>query len=420
MVEFTNMDSRQTFLDIPSGGAPRRLPRRLNITGGEARVNPNTAIEDEDSMPNPCQGSIGSDSHAQERADLNLRHTALIGTWNTRGMDNAKMQIITKQMEELDVMILGVSEHWMLGQGRFSIGNDHTMVYSGKEDGSRRQGVGFILNRKATKALMGYNPISPRIITIRMKGHPLNLSIIQVYAPTADSSEEESELFYEQLQETIDNIPPRDMLMVTGDLNAKVGKMQQKNLHVGAHGLGTQNARGTTLMEFCAGNDLVITNTCFAHHPRRMYTWRSPGDRTRNQIDYILIKRRWRTSVQDTKTRPSADCGSDHQLLLTKLKIKLKINTKKNPPIRYDVQSIPDSFTLSIRNRFATLLQYAEEDHTPEELWQEMCSNMKAAAKEHIPAKKRIKRPWLSTDTINIADQRKKQKLQVIMTGGRN
>ena len=115
MVEFTNMDSRQTFLDIPSGGAPRRLPRRLNITGGEATVNPNTAIEDEDSMPNPSQGSIGSDtSHAQERADLNLRHTALIGTWNTRGMDNAKMQIIAKQMEELDIMILGVSEHWML------------------------------------------------------------------------------------------------------------------------------------------------------------------------------------------------------------------------------------------------------------------------------------------------------------------
>ena len=130
--------------------------------GPGATVNPNTAIEDEDSMPNPSQGSIGSDtSHAQERADLNLRHTALIGTWNTRGMDNAKMQIITKQMEELDVMILGVSEHWMLGQGRFSIGNDHTMVYSGKEEGRRRQGVGFILNRKATKAMMVYNPITP-------------------------------------------------------------------------------------------------------------------------------------------------------------------------------------------------------------------------------------------------------------------
>ena len=133
------------------------------------------------------------------------------------------------------------------------------------------------MNRSAAKALMGYNPISPRVITIRLKAHPLNLSIIQVYAPTSDSSEEESESFYELLQETMDNIPAKDILMIMGDMNAKVGRQQQKSTHVGTYGLGVQNERGQALTEFCAGNELVISNTCFKHHHRRRYTWTSPG-----------------------------------------------------------------------------------------------------------------------------------------------
>ena len=113
-------------------------------------------------------------------------------------------------------------------------------------------------------------------------------------------------------------------LLGLGVWNAKVGKASQKTTHMGTFGLGDQNTSGGKLLEFCKSNDLVIGNTIFPHHPRRLYTWRSPDERTRNQIDYIMIKSRWRASLLNVKTRPDADCGSDHQLLIVKARIKLK------------------------------------------------------------------------------------------------
>ena len=94
------------------------------------------------------------------------------------------LQVITNEMTRLNINILGIAEHWMLGQGRFTMQEGNVMLYAGKERGSRREGVGFILDKEATKSIIGYNPMSPRLITIRLKAHPINLTIIQVYAPT--------------------------------------------------------------------------------------------------------------------------------------------------------------------------------------------------------------------------------------------
>ena len=89
-------------------------------------------------------------------------------------------------------------------------------------------------------------------------------------------------------------------------------------------GLGVQKEAGQRLIEFCQENKLVITNTLFQQHKRRLYTWTSPDGHYRNQIDYVLCRQRWRGSIQSAKTKPGADCGSDHQLLIAKLKVKLK------------------------------------------------------------------------------------------------
>ena len=72
--------------------------------------------------------------------------------------------------------------------------------------------------------------------------------------------------------------------------------------------------------------------------------WTSPGDRVRNQIDYILIGRRWRTTILVTKTRPSAGCGSDHQLLVAKINIKLRQKKRRSVPVRYDIETIPQEY----------------------------------------------------------------------------
>ena len=99
---------------------------------------------------------------------------------------------------------------------------------------------------------------------------------------------------------------------------------------------------------------MVITNTLFQQHKRRLYTWTSPDGQHRNQIDYILCNQTWRSSRQSAKTRPGADFGSDHELL-AKFRLKLKKVWKTTRPFKYDLNQIPYDYTVEVRNRFKRL-----------------------------------------------------------------
>ena len=141
--------------------------------------------------------------------------------------------------------------------------------------------------------------------------------------------------------------------------------MSQKTPGVtGRFGLGMCNEAGQRLIEFCQENALVIENTLFQQYKRRLSTWTSPDGQHRNQIDYILCSQRWRSSIQSTKTRPGADCGSDHGLLNAKFRLKLKKVVKTTRPFRYDLNQIP--YTVEVRNRFKGLDLI---DRVPDELW---------------------------------------------------
>ena len=118
-------------------------------------------------------------------------------------------------------------------------------------------------------------------------------------------------------------------------------------------------------------NALVIANTLFQQHKRRLCTWASPDGQHRNQIDYILCSQRWRSSIQSAKTRLGADCGSDHELLIGKFRLKLKKVGKTTRPSRYDLNQIPYDYTVEVTNRFKGLDLI--DDRLPEELQMEAC-----------------------------------------------
>ena len=103
---------------------------------------------------------------------------------------------------------------------------------------------------------------------------------------------------------------------IIGDWNAKVGSQETPGV-TGKFGLGVQKEAEKNLVEFCQENALVIANTLFQQHKRRLYTWTSPDGQYRNQTDYILCSQRWGSSIQSAKTRLAADCGSDHELLIS-------------------------------------------------------------------------------------------------------
>ena len=133
--------------------------------------------------------------------------------------------------------------------------------------------------------------------------------------PTNNAEEADVELFYEDLQDLLELTPKKDVLFIVVDWNAKARSQEIPGV-TGKFGLRVQNEAGQRLIEFCQENALVITNTLLQQHKRRLYTWTSPDGQQQNQIDYILYNERWRSSIQSAKTRPGADCGSDHESLL--------------------------------------------------------------------------------------------------------
>ena len=145
---------------------------------------------------------------------------------------------------------------------------------------------------------------------------------------------------YEDLQDLLALTPKKDVLFIIGDWNAKVGSEEIPRV-MGKFGLGEQNEAGQRLVEFFQENTLVIGNTLFQQHKRRLYTWTSPDGQYQSQIDYILCSQRWRSSIQSTKTRPGADCGSgSYELLIAKFRLKLKKVGKTTRLFRYDLNPL--------------------------------------------------------------------------------
>ena len=153
------------------------------------------------------------------------------------------------------------------------------------------------------------------------------------------------------LQDLLELTPKKDVLLIIGDWNAKVGSQETPGV-TGKFGFGIRNETGQRLIEFCQEKALVIANTLFQQHKRRLYTWTSPDGQHRNQIDYILCSQRWSSSIQSAKTRSGADCDSDHELLLAKFRLKLKKVGITQTPFRYDLNQIPYDYTVEVRNRF--------------------------------------------------------------------
>ena len=149
--------------------------------------------------------------------------------------------------------------------------DEHYIYYCGQES-LRRNGVAIIVNKRVQNAVLGYNLKNDRMISVHFQGKPFNITIIQVYVPTSNAEEAEVEWSYEDLQDLLELTPKRDVLFFIGDWNAKVGSQETPGV-TGKFGLGVQNEAGQRLIEFCQENALVIGNTLFQQHKRRLYTW---------------------------------------------------------------------------------------------------------------------------------------------------
>ena len=179
----------------------------------------------------------------------------------------------------MNIDVLGISELKWTGMGKFNSG-DHCIYYCGQES-LRRNGIATMVNKRVLNAVLGCNLKNDRIISVRFQGKPFNIT---VYAPTSNTEEAEVERFYEDLQDLLELRPPKDVLFLIVDWNAKVGSQETPDVR-GKFGLGIWNEAGQRLIKFCQENALVIANTLFQQHERRLYTWTSPD----NEIRLIIF-----------------------------------------------------------------------------------------------------------------------------------
>ena len=218
---------------------------------------------------------------------------------------------------------------------------------------------------------------------------------ILLYVLTCNTEEAGVEWFYKDLQALLELTPKKDVLFIIGDWNEKVGSQEKPGV-TGKFGLAVQNRGRQSLTEFCQENALVIANTLFQQHKRRLYTWTSPDGQQQNHIDYVLCSQRWRSFLQSPKTRLGSDCGSDHKLLIAKFRLKLKKVGKTTRSFRYELNQVPYDYTMEVRNRFKgldlieCLMNYGRRFMT---LYKRQGSKTIPEKKKHKKAK------WLSEET---------------------
>ena len=132
-----------------------------------------------------------------------------------------------------------------------------------------------MVNKRVRNAVLGCNLKNNRMISVHLQGKPFNITVIQVYTPTSNAEGTEVEWFCEDLQDLVELTLQKEVLFILGDWNAKVGSQETPGV-TGKFGFGIGNEAGQRLIEFCQENTLVIANTHFQQHRRRLYTWTSP------------------------------------------------------------------------------------------------------------------------------------------------
>jgi len=167
--------------------------------------------------------------------------------------------------------------------------SDDPYIYYFWQESFRRNGVAIIVNKRVQTAVLGCNLKNNRMLSVHFQGKPFNITVIQVYALTSNAKEAEVERFYEDLQDLLKLTIKKDVLFIIGDWRAKVGSQELPGVK-GKFGLGVQNEAGQRLTEFCQENALVIANTFFQQHKRRLYTCTSLDGQCQNQIIFFAAK----------------------------------------------------------------------------------------------------------------------------------
>ena len=179
----------------------------------------------------------------------------------------------------------------------------------------------FFIHRRLVSAVKRTEFVSNRLSYIVLRGRWLHIIVVNVHAPSGEKSEESKEL-----GEVFDHLPKYHMKILLGDFNAKVGRENIFKTIIGQESLHqNSNDNGIRIVNFATSKNLIVKSTMFPHRNIHKYTWTFPDGKTHNQIDHVMIDRRWHSSILDVRSFRGADCDIDHYLVIAKFRERLAV-----------------------------------------------------------------------------------------------
>ena len=360
---------------------------------------------------------------------LSAKSETIIGNWNVRTLrQDGKLEELVAEFQRYKLDVCALTETRMTGADKTVLKDGMSLITSGRRDGLHHQGVGLLLGSKASKALSEWEPIDERLLYARFKSTHGNMSMIVCYAPTNNATDDKKDEFYAKLQEVAGRVARHDVLACIGDFNAALGSSNVGfESCMGKMGVGNKMSdNGVRFASFCLANDLIIGGTLFKHREVHKTTWVSPCGRYKSQIDHMAVSKRHRSSLLDVRVKRGGDIGSDHQLVVSRLKFKLKSQKKVQPGrVRYDVDLLrkdgneKEEYMLECRNRFSVLETLEEEQIDVNEMWSGGKEVMVEAARQTIGRRHRATRKkWMSDETWCMVEKRREAKMKSELSNG--
>ena len=247
-----------------------------------------------------------------------------LATYNVRTLsDECHLVSLENEIEKIKWDIIGISEMRRPGENVVELASQHIMFNKGND--KKQGGVGFLIHKKLKGNIEEFHATSNRVasVTIRISKR-YKIIIIQVYAPTSVSSQEELEEFYDDLQTEMRH-KKTHYNVIMGDFNAKVGKGDEDC--VGSFGYGVRNDRGDDLINFATAHGFKIMNTYYKKKKNRRWTWRCPNFETFNEIDYVLVDKN--NIVKNFEVLNKVNVDSDHRMIRCKVQIDSKQERKR-------------------------------------------------------------------------------------------
>lgn len=341
-----------------------------------------------------------------------FRNRTRIGTWNIRSLSEpSRLSQVCREMRKSAIKILGLTEVRWRDSGRLTTREGDLFLYSGSSTESQK-GVGIIVSSDFKRSLISWQPINERLMTARFQSKLRKITFVVCYAPTEAADFELKDEFYGQLEAALSACPQSDIKIVVGDFNSKVGNINTNLEHVmGKYGLpGATTDNGNRLIDLCSSQQLFIGGTKFLHKDIHKYTWQSPDGYTRNQIDHILISRKFLSSLLDVRTKRSMDVGSDHQVVVGTIRLKLSANRNTRKTVRrVNISRLKDP---QVAEAFDQRLdQELESQQVP--TWEHIERSLRKAAEETIGFTDRDNKPWIRDTTWQTIDERKEVKIRL-------